>query len=256
MPSEEIQDQLAELQLVELCYKAAKLNELVVPKPGRSEREWDRLWERLEERFLTVGLDIPSRLKAVCVCRLLRGVSLHLWHEVKDVTYEAQRDRFMLSLFPVSQEYTRLCRPIKEAGEEQPQPESPQTDSTAASKSSSSGSRPGRLSLPTVRAQVLLQKSRIQRLVDRHPNTLTMPTNEELIKYAQSLMRPNLVDLAAGLDGYLSLEEYFDALALKLASSVQPSAPQPRASKRPRRIRNKKAEPETTANVQTPTEAV
>eukprot|EP01057_Protomagalhaensia_wolfi_P000237 Protomagalhaensia_wolfi_Nauph_80__236@NODE_1131_length_1707_cov_414_842926_g863_i0_p1_GENE_NODE_1131_length_1707_cov_414_842926_g863_i0NODE_1131_length_1707_cov_414_842926_g863_i0_p1_ORF_typecomplete_len330_score64_99HABP4_PAIRBP1/PF04774_15/1_1e03HABP4_PAIRBP1/PF04774_15/1_7_NODE_1131_length_1707_cov_414_842926_g863_i02541243 len=298
--SSDLAEKLRELEFIELCFKAANLGELVVPNPGRSEREWDRLWERLEERFLSVGIEIPSRLKVACVCRLLRGVSLHLWHEAeqdaekKDTKkdcceYVARRDAFMLKLFPVSQEYQRLCRPVQEAGSppssttqattggptepnnnEQPAgnnataagPESPLTDSTAATAKAPI-QRAGRLSLPTVRAQVLLQKSRIQRLVSRHPE-LAMPSDAEFIKYANSLLRPGLINdeqptsssASAGagessgagaqaavkeeISSNNTLEEFLAALAAKAALQPQPVTAEPRANKRARRIKNSK----------------
>eukprot|EP01055_Gregarina_sp_Pseudo9_P005832 Gregarina_sp_Pseudo_9__5831@NODE_894_length_2082_cov_290_939794_g839_i0_p1_GENE_NODE_894_length_2082_cov_290_939794_g839_i0NODE_894_length_2082_cov_290_939794_g839_i0_p1_ORF_typecomplete_len271_score77_14_NODE_894_length_2082_cov_290_939794_g839_i04361248 len=237
---ERVRLQLAEVQLVESYCKAMKLHELPVPNANRPERDWDKLFERLEERFLIVGDRLSCDQKCLCVCRVLRGVPLQVWHDLgsKTRSYEARRDAFMLVFFPVAQEFSRLCRLLSaasaggsassvpgggsgslDAGVAPPvSPRSPETDTTAATAGKAVSG--GRLSLPAVRAQVCLQRARLERIVSRH-RTLCVPAEPVFIAYAVSLMKPALASLAADIpvEPALSLEAFLDLVAVQLAQT-------------------------------------
>lgn len=218
--------QLIEQQLVESYCKAMKLQELPVQNANRPERDWDKLFERLEERFLIVGNRMSSEIKCLCVCRLLRGVPLQVWHDLGAQlrSYEERRDAFMLHFFPVTQEYERLWRSLTSQGPSPTKevvaatPSSPGTDTTASSIAPKTIFS-GRLSLPAVRAQVGLQRSRIRRIVSRHPSLTVLP-DSVYIQYAISLMKPSIAAIAAPIsseNAALSLEEFLEKVASQVA---------------------------------------
>lgn len=189
--TERIKNDLATFKALEMC-AAATLVGIIPLYNSRPERDWDRFFERLEEKFICCC--VPMEYRERLARRMMRGTTLTTWvqfaQKKADCDYESVRDQTMLTYFPKPTEFQRLLRSMA--------PEPNNTEPLeGVDKEEQLHFRPKRVGMTIAQAKehVTIHRIRLERVQKRHPSQ-QMPPESDFIQMALTLLRPATAELA------------------------------------------------------------